>query len=98
MNQWERILKSRAANEARMWKSKVVRAYGRLSKRAAGESLVKWGRIKKNEAGEANEDDENKEAEEFEQNEEEYIKEAEKHEEELSNENDEDSSDSDFMY
>ena len=101
LNQWERIIKRGANGEARLWpikKSKVLRAYGRLSKRPAGESLVKWGRIKKSEANEDEETndeaEEDEEDEEFEQDEEEFVDEAEKH-----GETDEDISDiADFIY
>ena len=84
-----------------MWpikKSKVLRAYGRLSKRSTDKSLVKWGRIKKSEANEDEETndeaEEDEEDEEFEQDEEEFVDEAEKH-----GETDEDISDiADFIY
>ena len=92
--QWERIVKRRAAD------NKVVRTYGRLSKRqseeeeeagwkllrkrAAGKELVKWGRVQKRD----NEDieDEEEEGEELEENEEEYDAEVENNEEKFPDE------------
>ena len=94
--QWERIVKRRAAD------NKVVRTYGRLSKRqseeeeeagwkllrkrAAGKELVKWGRVQKRDNEDIEDEDEEEEGEELEENEEEYDDEVENNEEEFPNE------------
>ena len=94
--QWERIVKRRAAD------NKVVRTYGRLSKRqseeeeeagwkllrkrAAGKELVEWGRVQKRDNEDIEDEDEEEEGEELEENEEEYDDEVENNEEEFPNE------------